>query len=126
MALYIKTPWCEFWKNEKLFYTRHVILRPLLDVIFTALIFARKLLSGKNPFVYVSEYSTSRGMNFFTDIRDWLGGYPYESADDEDIHAFMTARGFSLLRKFNTTPGRGILGTGCGEWVYQKTDLPPV
>lgn len=120
IALYLKTPWCGFWKKEKRLYCRHKWLRPMLEGLLMALILLRKGLAGENPWRYVSGYSSSRGMNFFTDIRDWLGGYPYESIDDAELHQFLLDQGFSLVRKFNTQPGRGLLGTGCGEWVYQK------
>lgn len=120
LALYIKTPFCELWKKEKRIYAKHKTIRPILDALFIALLFARKSFSGTNPFTYISEYNSNRGMNFFTDVRDWLGGYPYESISDEELDSFMTTQGFSLVRKNNTAPGKGLFGTGCGEWVYQK------
>ncbi len=38
----------------------------------------------------------SRGMSLFTDIRDWLGGWPMQFVKDQDVVQFAEARGFSL------------------------------
>jgi len=121
IALYIKTPFCGCWKQEKKLYSTYKFIRPLFDCMLIAGILLRKVLSGKNPLQYIKEYKTKRGMNFYTDIRDWLGGYPYESISDEELDRFMITQGFSLVRKFDTTPGIGLLGTCCGEWVYERT-----
>ncbi len=120
LALYVKTPFCELWKKEKEIYSRYKTLRPILDAAMISLVFMRRLLSAENPFKYISEYESRRGMNFFTDIRDWLGGYPYQSVADEELQAFMADRGFSLMLSRNTKPGVGLLGTACGEWVFKK------
>ena len=37
------------------------------------------LRSGRNPFSVMREYG-DRGMTFWTDVRDWLGGYPMDFA----------------------------------------------
>jgi 2-polyprenyl-3-methyl-5-hydroxy-6-metoxy-1,4-benzoquinol methylase len=120
LALYVKTPFCKFWKQEKQFYTRHKMCRAVMDAIFICLLLLRTVLSGTNPFRYIREYNLRRGMNFFTDVRDWLGGYPYESVSAEDLEGFLRERGFFLVRKRNTEPGIGVFGTACGEWVFRK------
>jgi 2-polyprenyl-6-hydroxyphenyl methylase/3-demethylubiquinone-9 3-methyltransferase len=38
------------------------------------------LLVGRNPVTIIREYKTKRGMSWFRDVTDWLGGYPYEAA----------------------------------------------
>jgi SAM-dependent methyltransferase len=42
------------------------------------------------------EYKKNRGMNIFTDIRDWLGGWPMEFVYDKDAIAFVEKLGFKL------------------------------
>lgn len=120
VALYVKTPFCRFWKLEKRLYSRFRRARPVLDALFGALLLLRRLAAGQSPRRYVAEYNARRGMDFRTDVRDWLGGYPYESVADDELQRFLAARGFSLVRKNNTRPGIGLLGTACGEWVYRK------
>lgn len=43
---------------------------------------------GENPFIYMRDYKRSRGMEFWTDVRDWLGGYPIEFARSRDVARF--------------------------------------
>jgi len=42
------------------------------------------------------EYKKNRGMNIFTDIRDWLGGWPMEFVYDADAIKFCENLGFRL------------------------------
>lgn len=120
LALYVKTPFCPFWEAEKRLYTRLKPLRPLADGLLAGLVLLRRALAGESPARHLREYKARRGMDFMTDIRDWLGGTPYESVADAELDAFLGARGFSPVRKRNVAPGLGLLGTGCGEWVYRR------
>lgn len=48
---------------------------------------------------YMREYRKIRGMEFWTDIRDWLGGWPYEPATPEEVTGFCTRElGLSTLK----------------------------
>jgi SAM-dependent methyltransferase len=44
--------------------------------------------AGKNPFTFVMHYKTSRGMSFYTDVKDWLGGWPMEFSSVEEVKRF--------------------------------------
>jgi 2-polyprenyl-3-methyl-5-hydroxy-6-metoxy-1,4-benzoquinol methylase len=44
----------------------------------------------------VRDYKKNRGMNVFTDIRDWLGGWPMEFVYDADTIIFCEKQGFKL------------------------------
>lgn len=61
-----------------------------------------------------SEYSNQRGMNYWHDIIDWVGGYPYEVATPDEIFEYYSSRGFRLT-KLNA----GLVGLGCNEFVFQ-------
>jgi 2-polyprenyl-6-hydroxyphenyl methylase/3-demethylubiquinone-9 3-methyltransferase len=37
---------------------------------------------------YIMRYRQSRGMAFWTDVRDWLGGWPYEPATPREVTDF--------------------------------------
>ena len=37
---------------------------------------------------YIRDYRANRGMSFWTDVRDWLGGWPYEPATPGEVTAF--------------------------------------
>lgn len=42
------------------------------------------------------EHKKNRGMSMFTDIRDWLGGWPMEFVYDKDAISFVEGMGFKL------------------------------
>jgi 2-polyprenyl-6-hydroxyphenyl methylase/3-demethylubiquinone-9 3-methyltransferase len=60
-------------------------------------------------------YDRNRGMSYWRDIIDWVGGYPYEFATPEEIFDFYRARGFAL-----TKLRCGGVGLGCNEFVFAK------
>ena len=57
----------------------------------------------------------SRGMDLRHDIRDWLGGYPYEYASPMYVQRLFAELGFRTVRCELT---KGF--TGCNEFVFQK------
>jgi 2-polyprenyl-3-methyl-5-hydroxy-6-metoxy-1,4-benzoquinol methylase len=57
----------------------------------------------------------NRGMSRWRDIVDWVGGYPYEVAQPEEIFDFYRERGFTLTRL-----KCGGVGLGCNEFVFTK------
>ena len=50
------------------------------------------LRNGSNPLKTIREYKASRGMEFWTDIKDWLGGWPMEFAGLAETKAFCKDR----------------------------------
>lgn len=62
-----------------------------------------------------TQYKTSRGMNRWYDIIDWVGGFPYEVAAVDDTFEFYKTRGFNLVK----VKSRGV-GLGCNEFVFVK------
>jgi 2-polyprenyl-3-methyl-5-hydroxy-6-metoxy-1,4-benzoquinol methylase len=58
---------------------------------------------------------TTRGMDIQHDMRDWLGGYPYEYASTHEIERTLARLGFVMVR---CQPTRGF--TGCNEFVFQN------
>ncbi|PIV53729.1 MAG: class I SAM-dependent methyltransferase, partial [Elusimicrobia bacterium CG02_land_8_20_14_3_00_37_13] len=42
----------------------------------------------KNPLKTIRQYKQKRGMAYLTDIKDWLGGYPFEYAKIEEVLQF--------------------------------------
>lgn len=76
----------------------------------------RRLLHRQNPFSSVGEPNRGRGMSTGHDLRDWVGGYPFEVARPDFVFDFYRARGF-LLRRLITTAG----GHGCNQFVLQRS-----
>lgn len=56
------------------------------------------LRNRKNPLVGMREYKKLRGMSYWHDIRDWLGGYPMEFAGNKETEVFGRERlGLELI-----------------------------
>jgi len=73
---------------------------------------SRHFLSGlrrlEMPWTLVRSYGT-RGMNFWTDIRDWLGGWPIEFASYREVDAWAARHGLSIVN--------ALVGEGCTEYI---------
>jgi 2-polyprenyl-6-hydroxyphenyl methylase/3-demethylubiquinone-9 3-methyltransferase len=58
----------------------------------------------------------TQSMAWWTDLVDWVGGWPFEAANPEVIFDFYRERGFALHR-LRTCGG----GLGCNEFVFVKS-----
>jgi 2-polyprenyl-6-hydroxyphenyl methylase/3-demethylubiquinone-9 3-methyltransferase len=122
IAIYARTPACRLWKAEKAFYSRAPLaVQWAMRQLYSAAFLAGQTLKRRNPVAYVRNYVELRGMEFSTDMHDWLGGYPYESARYDELAGFLRARGLDEVRAFPFPPSLGIVGTGCHELVFRKT-----
>lgn len=125
LALYKKTPFCSIWRSIKRWYSHAKPERQAYARAFY--IFLRKIASrlcGRNFEAYVTNYGKNRGMNFYNDVHDWLGGYPYESISPDECHALLAGLGFAVEREFIVKPRRylpGLLGSGCDEYAFRRT-----
>ncbi|NQV19955.1 MAG: class I SAM-dependent methyltransferase [Rhodospirillales bacterium] len=122
IAIYRKTPCCRAWARFKRIYAG--LPKPvqrLVRGLYIASFCVALAASRRNPFSYIGTYESNRGMDYFTDVHDWLGGYPYESASPAEIESFFEARGFVTERSFvKPTRLKGLFGTGCDEFVFRR------
>ena len=123
-ALYRKTWMCGFWKLEKRWYAHAGPgIQKALRTIHITLFRASLRMNGRRFKEYVRTYKGNRGMDYFHDVHDWLGGYPYESISPDEVALAMARLGLKPVRSF-VSRGRilgrysGILGSGCDEYVY--------
>jgi 2-polyprenyl-6-hydroxyphenyl methylase/3-demethylubiquinone-9 3-methyltransferase len=72
------------------------------------------LLRGR-PFHSFRRHGADRGMSWWTDIVDWVGGYPFEVAKPEQVFRFFRDRGFSL-REIKTAGG----SLACNEFIFNR------
>ena len=73
------------------------------------------LVHGKNPYLKIKNYKSHRGMNWYTDIKDWLGGYPYEYATANEMIDFCKNRlGFIPLKVVRRE------SLACNEFLFRK------
>jgi len=108
------------WTKVKKFYNqaprslRFLVVWPSFVVLYWRRL-VKDLLHGR-PFQTVRDYGKSqRGMSFWQDLVDWVGGYPFEVAKPEQIFDFYRDRGFVLAR-LRTCGG----SLGCNEFVFDK------
>jgi SAM-dependent methyltransferase len=121
IALYRTTSMDGFWRLEKRLYSRApaLVQRFLRGVYVMAFRLAQTVRGGGGFSHYVANYKSSRGMDFYHDVHDWLGGYPYETALASEVDHVLTDLGFKAERVLAGPKSRGILGSGCDEYVYR-------
>jgi len=108
------------WKAIKIRYNRGPRWRLLIIPIFVSYFAVRGfikdvLILRKNPLTRYQQVKQSRGMAYFTDLLDWLGGYPFEVAKPEAILDFFLLKGFKLVKLKTADKGHGN-----NEYVFLK------
>ena len=100
------------WKAVKwLFNVSPPVGRKMMYYLFVPVVFLAKFaVTGKNPL------KKRRGMDFFVDVLDLVGGYPYEYARPGEVREFLESRGLRLVK--TTRPSTPI---GCNEFVFRKS-----
>ena len=107
------------WKKTKKLYNhlphglRFLVVAPCFVVLWW-----RRLLKDAlrgQPFRSIRQYGKGRGMSFWQDLIDWVGGYPFEVSTPEQVFDFYRTRGFTLTR-LHTCGG----SLGCNEFVFRK------
>jgi len=80
----------EFWLKVKRRYNRaSTPVKRLMEIGYVIRYQALpELVRFRNPFSFWRNYSRIRGMNAWIDVRDWLGGYPYEFANAGEVFKF--------------------------------------
>lgn len=94
ISLYTTTPKSKYWIRIKKKYNSASTLRKRLMEVHYIVRYTiiPQLLRLKNPVRYIFERQRRRGMAYLTDVRDWLGGYPYEDAKIEEVLRFARRR----------------------------------
>lgn len=85
-------------------------LQKLLTAIFVPVIYiAKSVTTRRNPL------RMERGMDFYYNVVDWIGGYPYEYASHEEIEQFVVGKGFACTRFIPA-----VVPIGCNEFVFRR------
>lgn len=114
------------WKSKFWWYIKWVynilpiginkVFAYILGTLFQILNIIKYILLLK-PMVALKpliEYGNDRGMNYFIDIVDWYGGFPFEYTTIEKLNAFFKDNNFEMIKCKKTN------SLGCNEIVYQK------
>lgn len=111
------------WRKVKRLYNRLPSpVRPVLVLAAGAWLelraLPRRLARREHPLPWLRRRGRNRkrrGMTFWYDLVDWVGGYPFEVARPEEIFDFYRDRGFTLER-LRTVGG----SLGNNEFVFRK------
>ena len=66
--------------------------RTIMAGLYGGGLLVQKLAKGKNPIRYIRDYERHRGMSWWHDVVDWIGGYPYEYASVQALFTFLRER----------------------------------
>ncbi len=112
LGIYKKHITSPVWKAIKWLYNQvPSVVQRMMAVFFAGIIYIAKfLVTRANPL------TKERGMDFWYDVIDWVGGYPYEYASVQEIGRFVSKHGFVLLRAIPDS-----VPTGITEFVFSKS-----
>lgn len=102
-----------YWQWVKRAYHRGGALRATMIAIhWPYLIGARRTVRLAR-----GQVALPRGMSLWTDLIDWLGGWPFEVARPDAVQSHVGAKGFEPMRV--VTCGRRH---GCNEFVFVRAE----
>lgn len=81
----------------------------MVGAFYPVIYIAKWLVTGKNP------KQQSRGMDFYYDVIDWVGGYPYEYERIPDTIKRLQGLGFECVKSIPAN-----VPTGCNQFVFKK------
>jgi len=119
VALYGKTKFCGMWTRIKRWYVNATPEEKVrAERLYVRLFGFYQLLRGKRLSTYIANYQRKRGMEFYHDVRDWIGGYPYESISPQELDALLKPLGFELVHQ-KVRRRSGLFGSGNDEYLYR-------
>lgn len=112
IAIYNDQGWLSrYWLAVKKFYNTGVLGRALMTLLHWPYLVGLRAIVRK----LTGKGKLERGMSLWFDMRDWLGGLPFEVGSPEAVFSWWHQRGYQL-RKLRTYGGR----SGCNEFVFQR------
>ena len=106
-----------FWlKIKKLYNASSSNGKRIMEWLFILNYFISHITRFRNPLKNIINYKSKRGMNWRTDITDWIGGYPYEFAKVEEIIKFMRDNYPDFILENLKTDS----SIGCNEFLFKR------
>jgi SAM-dependent methyltransferase len=99
-----------YWTVVKRIYNSGIVGRALMTAVHAPYLVGLRWLVR----ALTTRLTLDRGMSLWYDMRDWLGGYPFEVARPEEIFTRYRRQGF-VLDALVTCGGR----MGCNEFVFR-------
>jgi len=121
IALYNDQGWVsKYWYIVKRTYVSlpgfaRLLMLLIFWTYFGVGLFLADLLRLRSPFI--RHTGDARGMKFFIDVIDWVGGYPFEVATPALVEHYLRDRGFVLA-------WQRVVGHrhGCNEFVFRRVN----
>lgn len=105
------------WHLKRIYVSCPGALRLPIKLGFWGASALYRLSKGKTVLDFLQHGKTNpRGMNYWRDLDDWLGGFPFEYASAEEVVDFIEALGFSALK---VRPGCSMADVG--QYVFRRS-----
>lgn len=106
-----------WWHIKKIYNDSAAPVRRLMEWSYAGIVLARQLALLRGPWRVIREYDSlnPRGMNFWHDMRDWVGGFPYEYATAGEVFNYMRRKHGYELMYLNTHDGHA-----CEEFTFLR------
>jgi len=103
------------WKAIKWSYCRspHWLQRLLVTLLYPIIWLAKLMVTAHSP------AKQSRGMDFYYNVVDWVGGYPYEYASIGELVGLVEALGYRCEK---CLPAQ--VPTGCNQFIFRQIGRP--
>lgn len=93
-------PSAEFWLDLKLRYNASSIIGKRVIELWYIWRFnlRRRIWNLPKLMKHIRTYKAQRGMSFYTDVRDWVGGWPMQFCRDAEVTKRVEAMGFKQAK----------------------------
>jgi len=110
-----------WWHLKRAYTSSPGPVRRLMEGVYIGNFMLTRLVTLRNPLkpMLDREGAGRRGMDFLHDVRDWLGGFPYEYATSGEVLEHVRGRsGYELVKLVNWE------GNACNEFLFRRADGP--
>ena len=106
-----------WWKIKRLYNRSPGLVRGMMETAYIANHAATRLMTLRNPFRAYADPAGAgrRGMDFRHDVRDWLGGFPYEYASAGELFEYVRRKHGFVLEHLRTGDGNM-----CNEFLFVR------
>jgi len=106
-----------YWMWRKKWYCKSPrLIQKIINGCHVLYYAQSKLWRFKNPMTGIRNYQSKRGMDWYTDLIDWIGGYPYEAANVQEIFSFMKLN-FPDFQLKNLAATDDL---GCSSFLFER------
>lgn len=109
-----------WWHIKRIYNSAPKFIKNLMICVYVCNFGFRQLVTFRNPLKTINNWSVSnkdkpRAMDFWHDVRDWLGGFPYEYATAGEVFNYIHKKHHLQLEYLTTT-----YSLGNNQFVFRK------